>query len=168
MNTPADSESEQNAVPSEDAATGAENGTSADDEAYTTPLVNQTVGGQKQDVTATTIARMMGVATNTDLKLIEGKVDLLSGRLHNLGVRIERIITVIDSLPSGADFERIDAQLAALRTLVKETVASLAPANEVDEPDDRGRIQEFMEKQAQRGGSDSGEESEGGDAEGAE
>ncbi len=80
----------------------------------------------KGDVTAVTIARMMGLATSTELRLLEGKVDLLSSRLTSLTMRAEKILTTLQGMPTGSDLERIDVQIGALRTMLRDSVAKIS------------------------------------------
>ena len=79
--------------------------------------------GGRSDVTAATVARMMGVATASELKLVEGKIDLLTAKLAGFGVRLEKIVSMLNSAPTGADLERIDVQIGALKAMVKDTLA---------------------------------------------
>ncbi|MCB0317402.1 MAG: hypothetical protein KDD56_01500 [Bdellovibrionales bacterium] len=72
------------------------------------------------DVKASTVARMMGLMTVSDLKLFESKIDLMSTKVNNLVIRLERLTAQVESLPGGNEFERIEAQLASMRTLLKE------------------------------------------------
>lgn len=79
----------------------------------------------KGDVTAVTIARMMGLATSTELRLLEGKVDLMSSRLTSLTMRAEKILTMLQSTPTGSDLERIDVQIGSLRTMLRDSMAKI-------------------------------------------
>ena len=72
------------------------------------------------DVKASTVARMMGLMTVSDLTLFESKIDLMATKINNFGIRMERLTSSVEGLPGGNDFERIEAQLASMRTLLKE------------------------------------------------
>ncbi len=76
-----------------------------------------------REVSASTIGRMMGLAGASDLKLLEGKVELMSTRVANLTSRMEKVLQALNNMPTGADLERIDVQIGALRTLLKEGLA---------------------------------------------
>lgn len=82
--------------------------------------VNPEEAPKVKEVSAATVARMMGVATQTDIKLLEGKLDLLTGRLHNIGIRVEKVVTMLGNMPTGNDLERIDVQVGSLRSLIKD------------------------------------------------
>lgn len=77
-------------------------------------------GRKDREVSAATVARMMGVATSSELKLLDGRVELLTGRVHNLTLRVEKVLSMLQNMPSGSDFERIDVQVASLRSLIKD------------------------------------------------
>jgi hypothetical protein len=79
-----------------------------------------------REVSAATIGRMMGLATSTELKLLEGKIDLLSTRMGNVGAKLERLGNLVQNAPTGSDLERIDVQIGALRTMLREAVEGLS------------------------------------------
>lgn len=86
---------------------------------------------RRGDVSASTIAKMMGLITSKEFQVLEGKIDLSLNRINNIQAKMEKIQSSFASLPTGHDLERIDVQLAALRTLIKDTLAkSLGEADE--------------------------------------
>jgi hypothetical protein len=76
----------------------------------------------RKEVSATTIGRMMGLVTLPELKVVEGKIDVLSSRLNNLFVKIDKMVSVMGDSATGSDLERIDVQIGALRTMLKEVL----------------------------------------------
>ena len=74
------------------------------------------------DVSAATIGRMLGLAGSGELKLLEGKIDLVSTRVSNLTVRMEKITAGLQKLPSAVDLERIDVQIGNLRTMLRNFI----------------------------------------------
>ena len=80
------------------------------------------------EVSAVTIARMMGLATLGEVKLIESKVELLTTKLSTVQVKLEKIFTVLQGVPSGADLERIDIHIGALKQMLKEFLVDKGPA----------------------------------------
>lgn len=74
----------------------------------------------RPEVTASAIARMMGVATTTELQLLEGKIDLVSTKLATINVRFDKVLSLFNQLPTGSDLERIDVQIGALKALIKD------------------------------------------------
>jgi hypothetical protein len=87
-----------------------------------------------REVSAATVGRMLGLATVSELKVIEGKIDVLSTKITALTMKIDKIVAATSLIPSGSDFERIDLQLGALRALIKDNggvggSASTAPSS---------------------------------------
>ena len=87
-----------------------------------TAALRSTDNAQKAEVSASTIGRMMGLATVSDLKLLDTKMDLVSTKVAGLVVRIEKALTLLNSLPTASDFERIDVQIGSVKTTLRETV----------------------------------------------
>jgi hypothetical protein len=77
------------------------------------------------EVSASTIGRMLGLATVGELHMLESKVDLLTTKLNAFSVRIDRIVSMLSSAPTGKDLERIDVQIAAMRQMLREGLAAL-------------------------------------------
>ena len=85
-------------------------------------------GQQSQpEISAATIARMMGLATATDLKLLGSKLDLVLGRVNAVAARMEKVLSAVNQMPTGSDLERIDVQLGSLKTILREALGSAAP-----------------------------------------
>lgn len=78
------------------------------------------------DISAATLGRLLGLATVGELKLIESKIDLMASKLNNMMVRIDRMTALFNALPTGSDLERIDVQIGALKSLIRETLGALA------------------------------------------
>jgi hypothetical protein len=76
-----------------------------------------------KEVSAATIGRMLGLATSTDLKLLEGKLELIQSKVTNLTVRLEKALSILQSAPTGSDLERIDVQIGGLKSLILEVLA---------------------------------------------
>jgi len=82
----------------------------------------------RTEMPVSAVARLLGVATATDLGLMEGKMDLIIGKVNALQSRMEKVLTVVNGMPSGADLERIDVQIGALKNLIKESLTGVAAA----------------------------------------
>jgi Flp pilus assembly secretin CpaC len=102
---------------------------------------NQTikVEAARGEVSAQTIARMMGLTTQTDLKLVEGKLDLLVSRLGTINVRLERVGQSLQQTPTVNDMERIDVQIGTLRSSMRELLQALKGVVEAN-PDSKDRL----------------------------
>jgi hypothetical protein len=83
-------------------------------------------GETPREVSAATIGRLMGLVTQAEMKLLEGKIDMIASKLTSMSVRLEKAISMLSSAPTGADLERIDVQIGALKTAVMEGKGSIA------------------------------------------
>jgi len=77
------------------------------------------------DVSAITIGRMLGLATVSEYQLLQGKVELLSTRVQSMVTKMDKVMKSLSSIPTGTDLERIDVQIGALRTLIRDTLADI-------------------------------------------
>lgn len=77
----------------------------------------------RAEVSASTIGRMMGLATTAELKLVEGKLDLIATKVANLTTRMDKVLSILGTTPTGADLERIDVQIGSLKSLIKDVLA---------------------------------------------
>ena len=92
----------------------------AEESAASTTVTPQPAG----EISAATIARMMGLATATDMKLLISKIDLVLGRVNAMTARMEKVAAAIGQVPTGSDLERIDVQIGSLRTIIKESMGT--------------------------------------------
>lgn len=82
------------------------------------------------EVSAATVARMMGLATANEVSILEGKIDLLSTRLANLVTKMERLGGVMNQLPTGSDLDRIDINIGSLKTMIRDVLEKVVSASE--------------------------------------
>lgn len=80
---------------------------------------------QRAEVSAKAIGRMMGLATVSELRLLEAKIDVTNTRLEALGHKLDKCTEQLSKLPSGADQERVEVQLASIRGQLKELLQQL-------------------------------------------
>lgn len=78
------------------------------------------------EISAASLGRMMGIATTSELKVIEQKVDLLTTKFNGLSLKVDKLLSALNNLPSGGDMERIDMQLGGLKTMLKEILAGMS------------------------------------------
>lgn len=88
-------------------------------------FVSATGDGKRGEVSASTIGRMLGLVTSAEFKLLESKMDLLSTRMNSVLVKMEKVLVMGAEAPTGADLERIDVQIAAVRTVLNDIKKSL-------------------------------------------
>lgn len=77
-------------------------------------------GEARAELSATAVGRLMGLATSSDLKILEGKIDLLIQKTAAMAAKVEKLSQEVGRLPSGADLERIDVHVGAIKAIVKE------------------------------------------------
>ena len=80
--------------------------------------------GPAREVSATTITRMLGIPTSAELKLLEGKLDLITSKVNSVVFKVEKLTGQLGGLPSGADLERIEVQIGALRTMIRDALTA--------------------------------------------
>jgi hypothetical protein len=78
--------------------------------------------GAKVEVSAQTITRMMGIASTTDLKLLEGRVDLLTSKVSSLLLKVDRVLTMFSSVPTPSDIGRLEIQLGSVKSMLREAL----------------------------------------------
>lgn len=88
-------------------------------------------GDGRGEVSAATVARLLGVATTSDLRVLEAKLDLFGTKIATFAAKLDKVSGALAKIPSAGDLERIDVQIGSLRTQVREAVdvlKGLAPA----------------------------------------
>lgn len=99
----------------------------------------------RMEVSAQTIARMMGIASATDLQLIEGRLDLLTSRVSTLMIKVDKLLAGLGAVASVGDIGRLETQIASIKSLLRDATdvvgglqpSSSAPAKETN--DSQGR-----------------------------
>jgi hypothetical protein len=76
--------------------------------------------GARPEVSAATVGRMLGLATAAELRLVEGKLDLVLTKVSTLTVRLEKLQSALAALPNGSDLERIDVQVGMIRNMLRD------------------------------------------------
>jgi hypothetical protein len=65
---------------------------------------------------------MMGIASSSDLRLLEGRIDLLTAKVSGLVTKVERVVSMFGSAPSASDIDRLEIQIGTLKSLIKEVL----------------------------------------------
>jgi hypothetical protein len=89
------------------------------------------------EVSAQTIARMMGIASTTDLQLLEGRLDLLASRVSTLMMKVDKVLASLGTLASTGDIGRLETQIASMKSILREAVESIGTAQELQKSSDR-------------------------------
>jgi hypothetical protein len=63
---------------------------------------------------------MMGIASTNDLRLVEGRVDVLTSKVAALLVRVEKVLSMFNSLPKSADIDRLEVQMSTVKSMIRE------------------------------------------------
>jgi len=99
------------------------------------------------DVSAATVARMMGIASTNDLRVLEGRIDLLTSKVAAILTKMDRCLSMFSSVPSASDIGRIEVQLAAMKSMMRELTDSVgSPVSPSKEQADRELAQEQSRK----------------------
>jgi hypothetical protein len=93
------------------------------------------------EVSAQTIARMMGIASSTDLQLLEGRLDLLASRVSTLMMKVDKVLAGLGALASAGDIGRLETQIASMKSILREAVESIGSAQETPKAGDRENIE---------------------------
>jgi hypothetical protein len=90
------------------------------------------------EVSAATVARMMGIASTSDLRVLEGRIDLLTSKVAAILTKVDRCLSMFTSIPTASDIGRLEVQVAAVKTMMKEILDSAgAPLEPSKEQADR-------------------------------
>jgi hypothetical protein len=65
---------------------------------------------------------MMGIASTSDLRLLEGRIDLLTAKVSGLMTKVDRVVSMFGSTPSASDIDRLEIQIGTLKGLIKEVL----------------------------------------------
>ncbi len=98
------------------------------------------------EVSAATVTRMMGIATVTELKLVEGRIDLLTAKVTNVLTKVDKIASTVNALPSGSDMDRLEIQLGSIKAVMKEILESVSSGDEAGKSASKVGAQEQSRK----------------------
>ena len=99
------------------------------------------------EVSAATITRMMGIASTTDLRLLEGRVDLLASKVTGLLTKVDRVLSMFGSVPTSSDIGRLELQMGAVKSMLRELLESTdARGQNVQQADTKGAAEEQNRK----------------------
>jgi hypothetical protein len=90
---------------------------------------------------------MMGIASTSDLRLLEGRVDLLTSKVAAILTKMDRCLSMFGSIPTASDIGRLEVQVAAIKSMMRELLDSVgAPVSSGKEQADRAAAQEQSRK----------------------
>jgi hypothetical protein len=71
---------------------------------------------------------MLGIATSSELRLLEGRLDLVTAKMAGMVTKLDRVLALISSVPSAADIDRLEAQIGGLKGLIREVLEQTTPS----------------------------------------
>jgi hypothetical protein len=111
------------------------------------PGISHIPDSPRVDVSAATVARMMGIASTSDLRLLEGRVDLLTSKVAAILTKMDRCLSMFGSVPTASDIGRLEVQVASMKSMMRELLDSVgAPVSSGKEQGDRAAAQEQSRK----------------------
>jgi hypothetical protein len=72
------------------------------------------------EVSAQTVGRMLGLATVTEVRLIEDKLDLITTKLNAIQLKIDKVAAASNTVCTGSDLDRIEIQISALKNVLRD------------------------------------------------
>lgn len=81
-----------------------------------------------RELSAATIGRMMGLATVSDLKVLDGKIDSVAMRMNTVLTKVERLLSALSSLPQTGDIDRLQIQIGGIKNLIRESMGGSGSA----------------------------------------
>ena len=88
------------------------------------PAASAAAESPRVEVSAATVTRMMGIASTADLRLLEGRVDLLTSKVTGLLTKVDRVLTMFGSIPTSSDIGRLEIQIGAVKSMLRELMES--------------------------------------------
>ena len=86
-----------------------------------------------RELSVAALMHLAGLPTAAQVRVVEAKLDALTSKISAIGTRLERLAALVESSQVETLFERIDYQLAEVRTMLKKTSShvgsSAAPSN---------------------------------------
>jgi DNA-binding transcriptional regulator/RsmH inhibitor MraZ len=111
----------------------------------TNKVLSDNDGRLGAEISATTIGRMLGLVTVTDFRVFEGKFDLLQTRLNSIIVKLDGIQDALQKVPNGSDIDRIESQLATIKTMLSESRSTQNRISDEEAAQDAERSQKQRE-----------------------
>jgi hypothetical protein len=90
--------------------------------------LDQTYGGgisndqvtQHSEITASTLLRLMGMPTSRQILVIDGKLDIILGKLMTLQAKIDRVNSQFEVLNASSSTDRLEFQVSEIRNIMKK------------------------------------------------
>lgn len=79
----------------------------------------------RTEVSAQSLTRIMGIASVSDIQLLEGHLEVISSKLATLTSKADKILAALNNVASAADVSRIETQVTSIRAGIKEAAESV-------------------------------------------
>ncbi|RMD86619.1 MAG: hypothetical protein D6808_02915 [Candidatus Dadabacteria bacterium] len=100
----------------------------------------------KGDASVLAFIKMASLPTSTEIKVLEGKIDLLMSKIGAMSTKLSRVAESLSDIPSGSDVERIEAQIIELRSAVKSLLKEKGSDENGAEAATKAKLKSFREK----------------------
>lgn len=114
----------------------------------------------KREMPVSTLVRLMGVPTSQDLTILESKLDIILTKISSLSARMDRMEKYRTESQSESYLERIDYQLAEVRSILKKVLPKVMarPETDIEVVDELGSDEPKEQRTAEESSSDAVEE----------
>lgn len=85
----------------------------------------------QNEMPVSTLLHLMGLPTNSEIQMLESKLDLLTSKLTRIALQVERMGTQFTALADNLYMDRIDFQLADLRNVIKKLFPKAMASGEI-------------------------------------
>lgn len=92
----------------------------------------QTESAKGRDLTVSTLVHLMGLPSHHQIAVLEAKLDAITSKITALSSRVDRFSKHVSSLTNEQYLDRIDFQLADIRTLIKKVFPRIAAMDSED------------------------------------
>lgn len=76
--------------------------------------------GASRDVPIATIVHLLGIPTQTDINVLDTKLDMLTSKVNALALKVDRLLSQLAGISNEFYVDRIDFQLADIRNMMKK------------------------------------------------
>ena len=99
-----------------------------------------------RDIPISTLVHLLNLPTASQMSLLEGKVDVLTGKISAVLSRLERVSSELEVVKNDATVDRIDFQLAEIRSLLKKVLGGTPGGEQADKKSERPKTEKAKPK----------------------
>ena len=83
-----------------------------------------------REVPVSTIVHLMGLASQADFSMLDNKLDMLNSKITAMQLKIDRLASQLSSQTQETYIERLDFQIADIRSMMRKVVPTLLSTTE--------------------------------------